>query len=171
MSLILIVMIFLFICSCTTKGKTKTSDKDYKIAHETIEVVLETIQTKNIDALKKLFSKTALAKTNSFDDSVEMLFKYFDGTVESYDDGSGPFVETTRDNDKIYQLIESSFEVKTGTNEYRFAMQYVTLGDEEDIGITSLYVIKLNDDKDLTCAYWGDGLFTPGIHVAIPNGV
>ena len=65
--------------------------------------------------------------------------------------------------------MESSFVVKTDVCEYRFAMQYITKGHPENIGITSLYVIRTTDDKNLDYMYWGDGNFTPGIHIAISN--
>ena len=31
--------------------------------------------------------------------------------------------------------------------------------------------IAFRDDLDLNYAYWGDGLFEPGIHVAVPNKI
>ena len=99
------------------------------------------------------------------------MFVYFQGSVKSFDDGAGPFVETTKEDGLVYQLMESSFVVKTDICEYRFAMQYITQGCAENVGITSLYVIRTTDDGNLDCVYWGDGMFTPGIHIAIPNAI
>ena len=146
-------------------------DNDHSKAQETIEVVLNAIQGKDKDILKSLFAKTALAQIQLFDDSVEKLFNYYDGFLESYDDGAGPFVETTKDEGQIFQIMESNFSVKTDQCEYRFAMQYITKGNSDDIGIISLYVIKTKDDANLDYVYWGDGKFTPGIHVAISNDI
>lgn len=146
-------------------------DNDHRKAQETIEFVLDAIQAKDKDKLKSLFGKTALTQIQSFDDSVETLFYYFDGVVVSYDDGAGPFVETSKDENLIHQIMESSFSVKTDLCEYRFAMQYITKGNQVDIGIVSLYVIKSQDDVNLDYVYWGDGKFTPGIHIAIPNDI
>lgn len=127
------------------------------------------IQSDNKDQLKALFSKNALSKIQSFDLSAQELFDYYEGEAKFYDDWAGPFVKTTKDEDQIYQLMESSFNVKTESNEYRFAMQYVTMGNETDIGLISLYVIKANDDVNPDYAYWGDGLFLPGIHIAVSS--
>ena len=53
--------------------------------------------------------------------------------------------------------MESNFEVKTDLNGYRIAMQYITRGNENEVGLVSLYIIRTNDDKNLDYAYWGDG--------------
>ena len=144
-------------------------DNDHQKALELIETVLKTIQDKDDDKLKSLFSQTTLKQLQSYKESVDELFTYFQGSVKSFDDGAGPFVETTKEDGLVYQLMESSFVVKTDVCEYRFAMQYITQGHEENLGITSLYVIRTTDDKNLDYIYWGDGKFTPGIHIAIPN--
>lgn len=168
-SLLLLVMIVISASACSMNQNG--TDDDHTTAQKTIERVLEAIETKNESALKSLFSKTVLSKAKTIDDSVEMLFDYFDGTVESYDDGAGPFVETTRAEENEYQFMESSIDVKTDVNEYRIAIQYVTKGDKNDIGLVSLYILQKSDDKNPDYTYWGDGSFSPGIHVAVPNDI
>ena len=166
---ILIVTTSISLISCELGENMKIMDNDHRKAQETIENVLESIQNKDADMLKALFSKTTLNQLQSYDESIEELFGYFNGSVESYDDGIGPFVETTKENGVIFQIMESSFRVKTDLCEYRFAMQYVTQGNTGDIGVVSLYVIKTMDDENLDYIYWGDGKFLPGIHIAISN--
>ncbi len=146
-------------------------DDDHQKAQNLIKTVLKVIQDKDAEKLKDLFSQTTLSQLQSYDESVNELFNYFNGSVESFDDGSGPLVETTKEDNLVFQLMESSFVVKTNDYDYRFAMQYVTQGKEEDIGLISLYVIKTIDDENLDYMYWGDGNFKPGIHVAIPNTI
>ena len=167
--LFLIIGIIISLCSCSNKGTTKIVDNDHLKAKETIESVLKAVQNKDTAELKSLFAKNALSKIQSFDISAEELFKYFDGNVKSFDDGAGPYVETAKEDGDIFQLMESSFDVTTESNKYRFAMQFITKGDKNDIGIVSLSILNAKDDKNPEYAYWGDSLFAPGIHVAVPN--
>ena len=166
---ILIVITLFFSSSCQQGGSMISKDTDHQKAQELIETVLKAIQDEDHQKLKSLFAQTTLNQLQSFDESVDELFYYFQGSVESFDDGAGPFVSTTKEDNLIFQLMESSFVVKTDVCEYRFAMQYITKGHPENIGITSLYVIRTTDDKNLDYMYWGDGNFTPGIHIAISN--
>ena len=166
---ILIVITLFFSSSCQQVGSTISKDTDHQKAQELIETVLKAIQDEDHQKLKSLFAQTTLNQLQSFDESVDELFYYFQGSVESFDDGAGPFVSTTQEDNLVFQLMESSFVVKTDVCEYRFAMQYITKGHPENIGITSLYVIRTTDDKNLDYMYWGDGNFTPGIHIAISN--
>lgn len=170
-------LIFLFFimlqifCSCNWEGNIAILDSDRRVAQTVNEEFLNAVQEKDKEHLKSMFSKNALDQVKSFDDSVEMLFNYCNGKVVDYDDGGGPFVETTKNENRIYQVMESSFTVEMDLCEYRFAMQFVTKGEDNEIGVTSIYVIKASDDLDLNHAYWGDGLFEPGIHVAVPNKI
>ena len=166
---ILIVITLFFSSSCQQGGFIISKDTDHQKAQELIETVLKAIQDEDHQKLKSLFSQTTLNQLQSFDESVDELFYYFQGSVESFDDGAGPFVSTTKEDNLVFQLMESSFVVKTDVCEYRFAMQYITKGHPENIGITSLYVIRTTDDENLDYMYWGDGKFTPGIHIAVPN--
>ena len=169
--LFLTVITLIFLYSCSFGGKMGIIDNDQRIAQETIEEILNAIQSKDKNTLKSLFAKNSLTEMQSFEESAEKLFNYFEGTLKSYDDGAGPFVETTKDENQILQLMESSFAVKTDKCEYRFAIQYITKDTAcaDNVGVHSLYLIKTNEDINLEYVYWGDGQFTPGIHVAIPN--
>lgn len=166
---VLIITTSMLLCSCKSGGKSVIVDNDHQKAQQTIEMLLETIQNKDASKLKTLFSKNILNQLKLFDESVNKLFNYFNGSIELFDDGAGPFVETTKDDNFVFQIMESSFIVKTDVCEYRFAMRYITEGNTDDIGIVSLYVIKSADDKNSDYVYWGDGKFTPGIHIGIAN--
>ncbi len=166
---ILIIAAIMLLTACAPGEAILTGDNDHQKAQGFIETVFKAIQDKDAEKLKALFSQSILSQLPSYDESVQELFEYFNGSVDSFDDGAGPFVETTKEDNFVLQRMESSFVVKTDACEYRFAMQYVTQGDAKDMGISSLYVIKTMDDENLDYVYWGDGSFTPGIHVAVPN--
>ena len=168
-TVIILMLSLIFLNSCKQGGFMIIKDNDHQKAQELIETVLKAIQNEDDKKLKSLFSRTTLNQLQSYEESVDELFNYFNGSVKSFDDGAGPFVETKKEDNLVFQLMESSFTVKTDVCEYRFAMQYITQGHTENIGITSLYVIRTTDDENLDYMYWGDGKFTPGIHVAVPN--
>lgn len=146
-------------------------DYDRKIANKKFEELTSAIQMRDEEQLTSLFSKESVKTSVEFDKAIEELFDYFEGSVESYDDWGGLYVSTEREEDQVLQVIESSYDVITTESEYRFAIQYVTKDtlNPDQVGVRSLYVIKMEDDTDPQYAYWGDGKNTPGINIGIPN--
>ena len=171
LALLLTLIIVIYFCSCSVGGNMKFIDDDHRIAQEKIEQVLDAIVTEDSASLTALFSKYSIDKAQSFEKSVEELFNYFEGTVESYDDGAGPFVETTREGNRMIKIMESTCEIKTTEQKYRLAIRFTinNTTNQDEIGVESLYIIKAEDDKYLDEAYWGDGKFTPGINIGISN--
>ena len=53
------------------------------------------------------------------------------------------------------------------SKQYRFAMEFMLqdTADADNVGIRSLYVIRLADDPNPQRAYRGDGENTPGINI------
>ena len=146
-------------------------DSDNQIANARMEKVLEALQSKDDSALKALFSKSAIADAKNFDDSIKSLFDYYEGNVISYDDKSALGVGETREDGHRQKEFNSTYDVKTSERTYRFAIQDVTIdtANPDNVGIRSLYVIKMEDDTDPLFAYRGDGKNTPGINMNIKN--
>ena len=169
---ILSLLLVLFSCSCSWNRGIIMHD-DRSIANEEFEKILQAVQIGDSDMLIELFSQKSIQNLKEFDKCVDELFEYFEGEVESYNDWGGPYVETIRENNQIFQLMESSYDVKTSECEYRFAVTYVVedTNDSSNVGIQSIYVINSEYDTDLQYAYWGDGKNTPGINIGIPNAV
>jgi len=161
------------LCSCSfSEGEfdlQKSSEQ--KVANKKFEEILEVLQSQNGDSLYSMFSANSIKSTEGFDKTINELFKYFIGEVKSYDDWGACYVETSKENDEIIQVMESTYDVKTTAYEYRFAIRDIVINtvDSNDIGIQSLYIIKKVDDAYPEYAYWGDGKFTPGINIGIPN--
>lgn len=61
----------------------------------------------------------------------------------------------------------ATYDVETTQDKYRFAMEYMLLdtADADNVGIRSLYIIRLADDTDPQFAYRGDEKYTPGINI------
>ena len=132
--------------------------------------VLNAIQSRDENALRKLFSSKTVEQVDGFNQSMEDLFDYYQGEYLSLDwKGSGGGEKW--DYGKKQKYIGFSYDVKTTKNEFRFSIDYCSIdsADEDNVGIYSLYVIKMKDDTDPQFAYGGDGKETPGINIGIKN--
>ena len=146
------------------------TSNDSMIANERFEKVIEAIQNKDGDSLKALFSDKVLKETENLDETISELFNYFQGEMLSYNDWSAIGVDGGRNSEGIgrdWKRMRSTYDVKTSQDEYRFAMELITMdsADANNVGIRSLYVIRLEDDSNPKFAYRGDGKYTPGINI------
>jgi len=166
------ILISMMVLSSCSKGEGNLLlDKDFSAAKEKNETILGAIESQNQELLTSLFPTEYVNNTSGFNVTVEELFDYFNGEVLSYDDWGGPLVETTKENGQVFQTMDATLDVQTTECEYRLAIKYVTQDtfNPENEGVHSLYVIKAKEDTCLEYAYWGDGKFTYGINIGIPN--
>ena len=147
------------------------SENDQETANARMDKVLAVIKNKDVNALKAMFSKKVIANTENLDQSIADLFDYFQGDFISYNDWGGPLAEETFDYGDKQKILCSSYDVVTSEQTYRFAIQDFTTdtADPDNVGIWSLYIIKMADDTDPQFGYWGDGKDTPGINIGIKN--
>lgn len=159
------------ICACVKGGDSVILDDDQSIADKKLAEVLTAVQNQDKDALGALFSANSLKSVEMFDAQMDELFTYFQGEPEAYNDWGGPVVETAREGFQVREVMESNYDVKTTKGAYRIAIRTVTKDSRasDNVGIQSLYIIKLEDDPYPQYAYWGDGEFTPGINIGVPN--
>lgn len=68
---------------------------------------------------------------------------------------------------RYWKCLYATYDVETTQDKYRFAMEYMLLdtADADNVGIRSLYIIRLADDTDPQFAYRGDEKYTPGINI------
>ena len=144
---------------------------DEKIAKLNFKEVVSAIQTQDKEMLTTLFSRTSIENASTFDADMTEIMSYFRGEVVSYNDWDCLYVEDSRENGRIFQAMESTYDIKTTEDEYRLAIRFVTKDTlcPDNVGIHSLYLIKRQEDTLLTYAYWGDGKFTPGINIGVSN--
>jgi len=140
-------------------------DNDRDIANAKMDTVLEAIKNKDKDALKAMFSKKAISQAGNFDESINQLFEFFQGDFISYNDWGGPGAYEDRNYGDIQKELDSTYDVTTSKQKYRFAIKEFTADtvNPDNVGIWSLYIIKM-EDTDPQFAYLGDGKDTPGIN-------
>lgn len=176
LAILIVPIITLILTSCSLGGSEMFRgifDDDQKISNDRMEKILLVLQEKDEDALRKMFSKNAITQAENFDGSIIELFDFFKGEFESYNDWSGPIVEEGRNDDgtgRNWKSTESTFDVITSEQKYRFAIKVFTKDTTEidNIGIYSMYVIKMEDTNE-EFAYWGDNKWSPGINIGIKN--
>jgi hypothetical protein len=164
------MVVLLLFSSCSLGAGNffkKISMTDQDIANKTFEQVLKSIQSKDKEALQSLFSKKALKEAKDFDGSMDYLFDFFHGEVESWDDNdSGPIVDELVEGWQKITEYKSFYNVFTDKQKYYvFILEYpVDTARPDNVGVYSLRIIK-SEDEESQWGYWQDmkmaGIYKP----------
>lgn len=171
--MLMFAMILLsFCCGCSIKKlglQSVMMDTDNKYLEGFTNTLFEALEKKDKDTLMKMFSKNARTEAKEFEASVNELFEYFDGEVIDYIENGRHTSDSM--GDEKYIIYDLSFDIKTDVQEYRLAMIHVREDreNEDNVGISSLYIIIKNEDTDLKYRYYGDDLNTLGINIGVKN--
>lgn len=166
-AIVFLLVFTMILSSCSLGGGRMFFDNDDKIANKRLEQVIEAIKNQDRDALKAMFSKNALAEADDFDEHIDYLFEFFQGEVESCDDGGGPIVDEDTEYGKKTKEVKSFFDVITDKQKYVFfLLDYpVDTINPDNVGLYTLRVIKAEDEK-AQLTYWQDmkipGIYKPG---------
>ena len=168
----LALLLLIAVSGCgNLNGLMSALKSDEDICDEQMESFLSTLEAQDTKRLTALFAPKALTEAENMAETVELLYSYYQGNYRSYDNWGGTSSETTMENG--FRRIEyyGTYDVTTNIGTYRFAFYYVAEDsfEEGNVGLHSIYVIKMEDDTDTQCAYRGDGLYTPGIQIGVPN--
>ncbi len=151
-----------FITSCLSFFETN---------HETVDRLfasfVSAIDTKDMNAVKKLFAKEKIDPIDNFDEDIALLFKYYEGeSISTYwmnlittDDKDGEFVSKS---------FEFSYNIITNVDTYKtYFVWYSKYSTNKNLeGIWSFYIIRKDEDNfPEEYAYGGDGYKTPGINI------
>lgn len=161
----ILISIFCFISLLSLSSCDYLRTDDEK-AEEMIQELITALDNKDKEDIKNLFAQGQIHDIENFDDSIDDLLDYYQGTYEEKKSGG-----RGEDNDKHYEYRASwynlSYDVTTSNEIYRIAIYWCiehTI-DENMIGIWSLYIIKMDDCPTPEYSYRGDGLWTPGINI------
>lgn len=141
------------------------------IANAQMDAILCALENRDAEQLTSLFAKNALSEVENFQSAVDSLFSYYQGNHTSYNNWGATNSSTEREGNHQIRKIYGTYDVTTNTGTYRFAFLYVVTDTlyPDNVGLRSVYVIKMEEDTDPQCAYRGDDLYTPGIQIGIPN--
>jgi len=140
--------------------------------HEYCDLLMKNLTTlleeKNTVELRKLFAPT-LYTSSTFDNDLQDLILYYNGECQKIIGivDSGEY--SNWDCEEKYYGLE--YTVVTNVDTYRFALVYVEKDSKNQnrIGITNLYVLKLSEDEFPDRRYFGALISQDGIHVAYPH--
>lgn len=147
--IIILFLVTLITCSCGSRMNNNTEDKD-KVAKETVEKVIDTINNEDEDTLKSMFSKKAINETNNIDENITSLFNFIQGEIESWDDDFGIEINEDFDNGLSFREYMPMIPIFTKDKEYSLFLIWYTIDDEssDNIGLYSIQVIDKNDDNE-----------------------
>ena len=172
--LLMLIIMTLLLTSCSSGDSNMVRDlfkkNERETANERFEALIGAIQNQDRVALKAFFSEKSLKESQNIEETITALFDYFRGDMLSYNDwGSlGSIGGMNEDGTgRYWKCLYATYDVETTQDKYRFAMEYMLLdtADADNVGIRSLYIIRLADDTDPQFAYRGDEKYTPGINI------
>ena len=157
--LTLLIILVLLLTSCSSGDSNMVRDlfrkNEREAANERFEELVKAIQNQDSDSLKLLFSEKSLKESQNAEEDIQALLDYFQGGMNA--DGTG----------RYWKCLYATYDVETTQDQYRFAMEFMLqdTADADNVGIRSLYVIRLADDPNPQRAYRGDGENTPWINI------
>ena len=174
---LLLLFSFLFIFSCG-QGEQGMDDNDNnqnqgpkffsndnEKAEERLRQVVNAINEKNKDDLEGLFSMVAIDEAESFDERMDYLFEFVQGSIESWDRIGGT-VDSSYDHGNTRTKSRYWYDAKTEKELYLiFLLEYTEDTEHpENVGLYMLQVIKLKDrmtqfdgGQEILCA----GIYKP----------
>ena len=137
-----------------------------EIVDEMVTELITSLDSKDKDKIKLLLANGKINDINNFDQSIDELLNYYDGTYVSKADG-GKGKDRDKHHDYQASWYNLSYDVTTTCAVYRIAVYWCTeyTTDSDMIGIWSFYIIKMSEDSTPEYSYRGDGLWTPGINI------
>lgn len=171
----MILFLLLFSLSLSGCAALRTIDAyaqpDEEIANARMEAFLSAVADRDSQALRELFAPNALAEMEDFDAMAAALFDYCSGKFTAYDDWAGPDSSKTMHYGDVVKTLHATYDIQMEEGNFRIALSLVRTDNTnpDNVGLWSVYIIRAEDDTDLQYAYRGDGEYTPGIHIGIPN--
>jgi hypothetical protein len=126
-------------------------DNSDEIAKARLEEVINALESRDKDALKAVFSKNALDSANDFDISVDDLFDFFQGEVDSWEKSSGPTVFESNDYGHKTKEVSSYYYVNIDKQKYFFLLRDYPVDTDHpnNVGLYMLLVVKAEDEEKI----------------------
>lgn len=149
--------IFIFFILIISLTSCAMFDDYEKLCNEKIEIIISAATDNEPESIKSLFSKNTIDSDEKFDEKVSEFIDFFEGTYQSYD-SDGLYTSEDIDSNKVIKFHRISYDVFTTKYVYRIAFKWYSKYDYDNnnLGISSLYVTRLELNSNLDEAYWGD---------------
>lgn len=165
---ILLILLVLFVAGCGADlvDINRTARSDDEIADETVEIIIEAIENKDVDALTAMFSPEVLDEMDMelFHERTEELFSVWAGKLVEYDGELSTSKETKSGN--IIRKITGFYDIETTENvcHLLFVSTVQDEGNENAEGLSQIVYVtdELFQSEDF---YWQYGNREPGIYI------
>lgn len=116
----ILLIIALNICGCGRMGSISFMNGGAdKIADETLETLIDAIENEDKETIKKLFAEDALAQIEDIDSEIEEFIKFYEGTLENWDDLGTVACISSSGDEGYYQHLEGFYKIVTSEEKYR----------------------------------------------------
>lgn len=161
--LLIIVLISIVFSSCSSLHAELFKQDNQELADMRLKQITESIESKDKEQLKTLFSVNALREANDIDGQIEYLMLFYQGKIVSKDNA----IEGEASNDhgaKINEII-ANYEIKTDVDNYVIYFIDVLKDTEnpDNVGLYMLEIKKLKDKND-DALEWGGEVKCAGIY-------
>jgi hypothetical protein len=161
-ALILTIVIILSFSGCNLfYDDVSSKSKQY------MKSLISKLESEDVEGVKALFAPNKIADIPDFDETVQALIDYYNGSFVSMTGtaGEGSSLDKTSGIDRKW--YDMSYDVTTTTEVFRISTEWYikAVENKEDVGIWSLSIIKYNDDPAKQKTYWGDGTSFYGIQI------
>lgn len=162
-----IICIVILIFSLLTISLTSCMiDNTEELCNKKLETIISSLENNDAEAIKNLFSTNAINSDEAFDEKVNQFIAFFEGEYQSYED-DGVFTHEDVDYGKYIVYHEIPYNVFTTKYVYRIAFKWYSKDDYDrnNLGISSLYVKRVDLNSNLDYSYLGDISNTLGLHI------
>lgn len=145
-------MVFLSSCSIGgSRTEMLNRNNDEKKANARLVDIIKALENQDKDALKKMFSKQALSEVDDFDKSIDDLFDFFQGEVDSWEKPSGPTVFESNDHGHKKKEVNSYYYLNTDKQKYFLLLRdYPVDTDHSDnVGLYLILLVKAEDEEKI----------------------
>ena len=147
---------------------TKELGSEQQMADRMMEDIAAALDAGDADALKSLFSKTALEEATDIDQQISDLLEFYQGKKQSFEGDASSSTHTKYGEDIEKQLI-GQYLLTTDKESYRVMYDYTVIDkDNPDAeGLSQLEVVTdelyQEDDFDYLCG--NEGYEGPGVYM------
>lgn len=143
---------------------TKELGLEQQISDRMMEDIATALDAGDADALKGLFSKTALEEATDIDQQISDLLEFYQGKKQSFEGDASSSTHTKYGEDIEKQFI-GQYQLTTDKETYRIIYDYNVIDkDNPDAeGLSQLEIVTdelyQKDDFDFLCGYGGPGVY------------
>lgn len=147
---------------------TKELGSEHQMADQMMEDIATALDNGDADALKTLFSETALEEAIDIDQQISNLLNFYQGKTKEFK-GSLSSSTDVRDGGEVKKQIIGEYLLTTDKESYRVIYDYNVIDKEnpDAVGLIQLEIVPdelyQEDDFDFLCG--NEGYEGPGVYM------